>query len=116
VGVLPLYRQEGYLFIRMTLKRETDIYRYRVSFFVHHDEPMTSIETQYLTTWLYAIGNTYEQMKNQLIRHRTDLPNPATWLVELPTFLPVDETILPITKRLLFRQVRPPQIPGTNAH
>ena len=49
--------------------------------------------------------NTYESLKADLIRHRTDLPNPAVYAVEIDLGFPVDETLLPIAKRSLVKYI-----------
>jgi hypothetical protein len=47
--------------------------------------------------------NTYENIKSELIRHRTMLPNPAVYGIETDLRFPIEETLLPIAKRRLVR-------------
>jgi hypothetical protein len=47
--------------------------------------------------------NTYENIKYDLIRSRSELPNPAVYSIETELSFPVEETILPIAKRSLVK-------------
>ncbi len=50
-------------------------------------------------------ANTYEQMKIDIIRSCRALPNPAVYKVEFPLSVPFNETLLPVTKRVLMRYI-----------
>jgi len=106
VGLVPLDNQEGYFFLSTgTHSTSTRIYQYRLSFFEKHDEKYRSIRTEYIDTWARSIANTYENIKAELIRIKTDLPNPAVYSIETELKFPVDETLLPIAKRSLVRYI-----------
>jgi hypothetical protein len=106
VGLVPLDNQEGYFFLSTgTHSASTRIYQYRLSFFEKHDEKYRSIRTEYIDTWTRSIANTYENIKAELIRLKTDLPNPAVYSIETELKFPVDETLLPIAKRSLVRYI-----------
>jgi len=47
--------------------------------------------------------NTYENLKSELIKNRSDLPNPAVYSIETELSFPVEETLLPIAKRSLVK-------------
>jgi hypothetical protein len=51
------------------------------------------------------MSNTYENIKRELIRNRSELPNPAVYAVETDLGFPVDETLLPIAKRSLVKYI-----------
>jgi hypothetical protein len=48
-------------------------------------------------------ANTYEQIKLELIRDFRMLPNPAVYKVELPLNVPLNETLLPVTRRTFIK-------------
>jgi len=106
VGLMPLDNQEGYFFLSAgTLSNITRVYQYRLSIFEKHDEKYRSIRTEYIDSWTRGIVNTYENIKAELIRIKTDLPNPAVYSIETELKFPVDETLLPIAKRSLVRYI-----------
>lgn len=103
VGLVPLENKEGYFFLRDGHIKETRVYQYRLSFFEKHDQQYRSIRTEFVAEWERSFANTYENIKSELIRTKTDLPNPAVYGIETELTLPVDETLLPIAKRRLAR-------------
>ena len=58
-----------------------------------------------MDVWQRNFVNTYHNIKAQLIRNRSDLPNPAVYAVETDLTLPIEETLLPIAKRSLVRYI-----------
>jgi hypothetical protein len=106
VGLLPLETREGYFMLSDGRVRETRVYQYRLSFFEKHDERYRSIRTEFVAEWERNFVNTYENIKAELIRVRTALPNPAVYGIETELALPLDETLLPIAKRRLARFIQ----------
>ena len=105
VGLIPLDINEGYFFLNEGSYANTLVYRYRLSFFEKHDEKYRSIRTEYIDSWSRNLVNTYENIKAELIRANTGLPNPAVYSIETELKFPVDETLLPIAKRSLVRYI-----------
>ncbi len=105
IGVLPLYRQEGYVLLRVGTGDEVLVLQYQVALFEQGEERLRGIHTEAVTRFRYSIGTTYETMKLDLIRTRPTLPNPATYAIESPVVAPLAETVLPIAKRRLLRAV-----------
>lgn len=103
IGIIPLDTQEGYFFLSTSDSKNTRVYHYRLSIFEKHDEKYRSIKTSYLDKWQRSISNTYEHIKSELIRNRSDLPNPAVYAIETVLTFPIDETLLPIAKRSLVK-------------
>jgi hypothetical protein len=103
IGIIPLDTQEGYFFLSTSDTKNTRVYHYRLSIFEKHDEKYRSIKTAYLDKWQRSISNTYENIKSELIRLRSDLPNPAVYAIETVLTFPIDETLLPIAKRSLVK-------------
>ena len=50
-------------------------------------------------------GTVKANIKAQLIKNRSDLPNPAVYAVETDLSIPMEETLLPIAKRSLVRYI-----------
>lgn len=105
VGIIPLEQAEGYFFLGMSDKKDTRVYYYRLSIFEKHDEKYRSIKTEFIHSWYRSVAYTYESIKSDLIRNRTELPNPAVYAIESEFTCPVDETLLPIAKRSLVRYI-----------
>jgi hypothetical protein len=105
VGLTSLYAQEGYLFVSQPPERETNIYRYQVTIFDNSNEKLRGIHTHLITTAERSFSNSYEQIKLNLIRQFSDLPNPATYLVVSRLKFPIVQTLMPIAKRLLIKKL-----------
>jgi len=105
VGILPIDTHEGYFFLSEGSFRNTLVYQYRLSFFEKHDEKYRSIRTEFIEQWERNIVNSYENIKAELIRKKSDLPNPAVYTIETELTYPMDETLLPIAKRSLVRYI-----------
>jgi hypothetical protein len=105
VGVVPLYANEGYMFITQPPEHETNVYRYQVTVFQNSSEAMRGLQTQLVYTTHYNFTNTYEHMKLSLIRQYADLPNPAAFLVLSKMKFPYQQTLVPVAKRLLVKHL-----------
>ncbi len=105
VGIIPLDNKEGYFFLNTTANKETLVYHYRLSFFEKHDEKYRSMKSTYVNSWSRSFVNTLENIKSELIRYRSQLPNPAVFSIEAALSLPVEETLLPIAKRSLVKYI-----------
>jgi len=77
VGIVPLDSNEGYFFLSEGNHSDTRVYQYRLSFFEKHDEKYRSIRTEFINSWERNLVNTYENIKAELLRIKTELPNPA---------------------------------------
>jgi hypothetical protein len=104
VGLIPLDTHEGYFFLTNGTKA-TRVYYYYLSIFEKRDEKYRGIKTAYIDLWHRSMSNTYESIKRELIRNRSELPNPAVYAVETELGFPVDETLLPIAKRSLVKYI-----------
>lgn len=105
IGLTPLYPDEGYLFISELNKKETRIYEYQISSIHNLDTTYKSVYTSLIEVKRRSISETYENMKISLIAERKKYPNPATYLLESNVNCPLNETLLPIAKRILVRYV-----------
>lgn len=105
IGIIPLDMQEGYFFLSAGNTKSTHVYQYRLSFFEKHDEKFRTIKTSYIEMMYRSIANTYVNLKSELLRNRSDLPNPAVYSIETELSFPVEETLLPIAKRSLVKYI-----------
>ncbi len=104
IGLVPLYKKEGYLLLDCD-GQKTFVYRYTISDLKTVDECFVSINTELIETENRSISNHHQQMKLKLIKRFKDLPNPATYAVISQQNFPVKQTLLPITERILLRQL-----------
>lgn len=105
VGIMPLDHTEGYFLLCEGSCRNTWVYQYRLSIFEKHDEKYRSIKTEFIHVWQRSMANSYQNIKAELIRNRSDFPNPAVYALETELTLPMEETLLPIAKRSLVRYI-----------
>jgi len=105
VGLTSLYTNEGYLFISQPPQKETDVYRYQVSIFDNANESMRGLNTKFLKTTARSFSNSYENMKLQLLKEFTELPNPSVYLITSKLKFPYVQTLMPIAKRLLIKHI-----------
>lgn len=106
VGLLPMYREEGYWFVPEHKAALLHLLRYEVSLFTSANEKFRSLKTRSIRDIEQrSIVQTPESIKLNLIEQFHDLPNPATFLCETDLDFPYTETILPIAKRKLMAQV-----------
>jgi hypothetical protein len=105
VGILPIYRNEGYILVRDGDQPEIRVYEFAVKFFTHEEEDFRSVQTEYLTSYRRSFVNTSENIKIDMIRHRKKLPNPATFAVESSHQFPLEETVIPVAKRMLMKYI-----------
>jgi hypothetical protein len=103
VGLVPLDNSEGYFFLNNGHLKHTHVYQYRLTFFEKHDEKFRGIKTDYIDCWHRSFSSTYEHIKAELIKKKTDLPNPAVYALETSLSFPVEETLLPVAKRYLVK-------------
>ncbi len=105
VGIVPLDHNEGYFMLCEGACKNTWVYQYRLSIFEKHDEKYRSIKTEFVDVWQRNFVNSYQNIKAELIKNRSDFPNPAVYAVETDLSLPMEETLLPIAKRSLVRYI-----------
>jgi hypothetical protein len=105
VGILPLYRNEGYVLVKDGDVKEIRVYEYQVKLFSYDDEQFRSVNMEYLTSYKRSIVHTSENIKIEMVRNRKKFPNPATYCVETPYEFPLEETLIPLTKRILLKYV-----------
>ena len=106
VGIMPIYRDEGYAFIPDIPGGLVHVLRYQLSVFSDESENYRALKTEEIETreiiMAYAAP---ESIKLELIEGYSDLPNPATFMVDTELDFPFEQTILPVAKRALMKEL-----------
>lgn len=105
VGVMPLYAREGYFFVSGHHHKDVQIHRYQITVFEHFQEKMRGIHSTHLRTIQRGLADTYENIKRALTKEHTDLPNPATFLIQTRMSFPDEPTLIPVARRMLVQYV-----------
>lgn len=105
IGLAPIYDKEGYLFINQDRSKLITVYRYNITLFENAHENYRGIATQCVDQVVKSLVMTYENLKVELTRRFTDLPNPATFLLVSKMKFPENQTLLPIAKRLIVKTI-----------
>ena len=106
VGILPIYKEEGYFMITDNIASELQVHRYECSIFSSGTEKYRSLKTEVVKTEKQGIIKRLpETIKQELIKERTDLPNPATFLLDSDLDFPFTETIMPVAKRKMITRI-----------
>ncbi len=106
VGILPLYKNEGYFIVPDNLFSTLQVFRFECSLFSADSEKYRSLRTKLIEEYeKNFIQKSPELIKLDLINRFKELPNPATFLCETDLDFPFNETIFPIAKRKLMHKV-----------
>ena len=111
VGLIPLYKAEGYLFLRRGGEKVVRAYRYEIRP-IQDKEGLVGIRLELVEEFVFSILATpFTILRERLLKAHKDLPTPLTLVVESPLEVPLQETLLPIIKRNLPRWIAhlPPQ-------
>jgi len=100
IGVSPIYNQEGYLLINSS--ERINVFGYKVDKLL----PVIRINTYYVDSYPVALSNSYENIKLDLISSNKELPNPATYAIKSKEKLPLYETLLPMSKSMVFNYIQ----------
>lgn len=103
VGVMPLYRDEGYFLLRSGSAADVNAYAWQATVIEKADERYRAIRTEFVGHFRYSMTNTFETIKMELVRNRKEMPNPATFSLVSPLQIPEQEAFLPIARRKFMR-------------
>jgi hypothetical protein len=81
------------------------VYRYQVSIFGDAQDPLRSLNTEFVEAISKTPMVTYESLKLNLLRKYKDFPNPATYLILSRMKFPFSETLMPVAKRLFVKHL-----------
>lgn len=100
VGILPMYRDEGYFIIPENKNSMLHVFRYELSLYTSGEEKFRTLKTHLEHSIQQGIiAQAPESIKYNLVREHEDLPNPATYFCETDLDFPFAETLLPVAKR-----------------
>jgi hypothetical protein len=106
VGILPMYKDEGYFMVTDNTAFELQVHRYESTLFSSGNENYRSLKTEFVKSERQVIiRKSPESIKHELIKERKDLPNPATFLFDSDLDFPFTETIFPVVKRKLISHI-----------
>lgn len=106
VGLLPMYKDEGYYFIPDNKTSLLHLLRYETSWLTSETEKFRTLRTRMLDSIKQTVVcRSLQSIKLDLIELHQDLPNPATFVCETELDFPYTETILPIAKRKLLARL-----------
>ena len=106
LGIMPIYKNEGYFIIPDHTEKKLQIYRFELSLLASSDIPFRSLKSTLIESVEDSELRVYpESIKLGLIKKYPDLPNPAIYSFQIEIEFPFDETILPIAKRKLMQKL-----------
>lgn len=106
VGIIPNYTDEGYFFVPDNTDAKLLLFQYEISIFESAQDKYRSLKTDFLKA--LAQGRALlspNTIKLNLIDQYKDLPNPATYSFQTSLDFPFNETIFPVVKRKLLKQL-----------
>ncbi len=106
VGIAPLKNNEGYFILNASGYNETLVYSYRVSLFENVDDKYRAINTHYAAAFVKTLSVTNQYIKSEITKQYPHIPNPAVFAFESEYTIPVDDTYLPIAKRMITKLVK----------
>lgn len=108
VGVLPLQTEQGYFFLKGGEGSDTNVFEYHLTFYENSEDRFRAIRTRYVCTYSDGLMHSFQGIKSEMLRQNPSLPNPATYAMEADISIPVQETFLPVAKRMLVKRLSPP--------
>jgi hypothetical protein len=105
VGITPIYQREGYAMLTFDSSKEVYVYRYTINLFQNSADKFRGIALQFVKTVRQSLVNTFQRIKLDLISSFADLPNPPAWRIHSSQHIPLEESFVPVSKRLLLKTV-----------
>jgi hypothetical protein len=107
VGIIPIYKNEGYFVITNPQKEKCQIYRFYLSSISQGENPFMTFKTDLVDSFTFTEPETIqpELLKLDLIKKFPELPNPVLYRIETEIDFPFIETILPVAKRKLVQHI-----------
>ena len=101
VGVITDNKDEGYLILTA---KTSIIYKYKMDSLILEGNRYKMLKTEPITTQNISEFSSHEDIKQEYINHRDGIPM-MTYGAYSKKEIPFDNTFLPITKRILIREV-----------
>ncbi|RJP72975.1 MAG: hypothetical protein C4539_02545 [Ignavibacteriales bacterium] len=107
IGIVPLYKNEGYFFITNHSNNTFNIYRFEIPFIAYESDECPAMKIELVKSYenYEVISGDDHDLKISLAKGNNNLPNPAAFKLECELDFPFEETILPIAKRLLAKKL-----------
>jgi len=103
IGMMALNPDVGYILMINGPAKRDQVYSYKIRGFGDNKNPYKGIATQFVKTYPRSIATTYENIKSELVKKIKQFSSPGVYAFETGLKLPVNETFLPIAKRMLLR-------------
>lgn len=106
VGIIPEYKDEGFMMVPDQPENRLNIFRYKVSLFYSSNDTYRALRTTFLKN-MRALSPAVplNKIKLDLVRENSELPNPATYSFNVEAEVPFKRTVLPIVKRKMIRHL-----------
>lgn len=105
VGIIPFYKKEGYLILLTKGDSQANIYRYKTAIIHNKNDRFHGLKTTKIDQVNLSIANSLASIKVNLLKKYSDLPTPATYVIHCAMKFPCKQTIMPIAKRLLLKEL-----------
>lgn len=105
IGILPIYKKEGYFILYPYQSKQVSVYNYMFSKVNLLQQEVYGLTCRYVSSYVISLTNTVDKIKLDIIHENPQMPNPAVYLFKANAELPNDETFLPIAKRLLYKNL-----------
>jgi hypothetical protein len=105
IGILPIYKKEGYFILHPFESKNIAVYHYSFSKVTLLEQEVYGLHSTYFSSYTITLSKPVDKIKQDIIYQNPQLPNPPVYLFKAKTILPNDETFLPIAKRLLYRNL-----------
>ena len=104
VGIIPIYKSEGYFFISDIKNDLMKTYRFEMSLFSTQENPLRTLKSKLvdLISLKTPIASMPYELKQTTLEKYSDLPNPSCYYFETVIDFPFVETILPVPKRKIW--------------
>jgi len=101
IGIVPVYKAEGYVFLRRGAEKVVRAYRYEIRP-LRDREGYVGIRLDPVAEFAFSVlSMPLIALREKILKAHKDLPTPLTIAVESPLEVPLQETLLPIIKRNL---------------
>jgi len=107
IGIIPLYKNEGYFVITNSQRVECQIYRFYLSSISKGENPFMTFKTDLVDSFTITEPERMhpELLKLDLVKKFPELPNPVLYKIDAEIDFPFIETILPVAKRKLVQHI-----------
>jgi hypothetical protein len=106
IGISPIYQREGYAILSFDHSSDVYVYRYSLNLFQNSADIFRGIALRFVQKIRQSLVNSFQKIKMDLIKTFADLPNPSAYRIHSSQAIPLDESFVPISKRLLLKTIQ----------